>query len=129
MIQVQKDQVEAEAVAEVCGVEEASAAKAAAEANEIKADCQRDLDEALPEFYSAMKSLDSLDKKDLQELKSFAKPPPLVEVVLAAVCLLMGKKENWDEAKKLMNDTNFLSNLKSYDKDSLATNQKLTAKL
>jgi dynein heavy chain len=85
MIQVENDKVEASAVAEVCAVEEAAAAKAAGEANEIKADCQKDLDEALPEFYSAMKSLDALDKKDLQELKSFAKPPPLVETVTSAV--------------------------------------------
>merc|ERR1719171_3456206 len=129
MVQVQKDQVEASKVAEVCAVEEASAAKAAGEANEIKADCQRDLDEALPEFYTAMKSLDALDKKDLQELKSFAKPPPLVEVVLGAVCLLMGKKENWDESKKLLGDLHLLENLKEYDKDALAMNPKLTKQL
>lgn len=43
-------------------------------------------------------------RKDIQEVKSFAKPPPLVEVVLSAVCLLLGAKETWDDAKKQMND-------------------------
>merc|ERR1712048_297996 len=82
-----------------------------------------------PEYNSAVKSLDALDKKDIQEIKSFAKPPPLVEVVLSAVCLLLGAKESWDEAKKAMGDTQFIEKLKNYDKDALATNAKLTAKL
>jgi dynein heavy chain len=129
MEQVKVDQVEAAKVEEVCSVEEAAAAEAAAEANGIKADCQKDLDEALPEFYAAMKSLDALDKKDLQEMKSFAKPPPLVEVVISAVCLLMGKKENWDDGKKLLGDQGLLNNLKEYDKDALARNGPLSKKL
>merc|ERR1719428_2272359 len=122
MVQVEKDQVVAEEKASACAVDEKSASEAAAEANAIKTDCQRELDEALPEYYNAIKSLDALDKKDIQEVKSFAKPPALVEVVLSAVCLLMGKKETWDDAKKIMNDSNFLQQLKTYDKDALAGN-------
>eukprot|EP00913_Durusdinium_trenchii_P022913 g21514.t1 len=115
-------------------VDEKEAGEAAATANAIKTECQRELDEALPEYYNAIKALDSLDKKDIQEVKSFAKPPPLVEVVLSAVCLLMNRKETWDEAKKVMNDTGFLQSLKEYDKDdacqdALASNVKLTQKL
>merc|ERR1711972_1298877 len=106
--------------------DEKEAGEAAAAANEIKTECQRELDEALPEYYSAIKSLDALDKKDIQEVKSFAKPPALVETVLCAVCLLMGKKENWDESKRLMNDSGFLQSLRDYDKDGLTANVKLT---
>jgi len=73
--------------------------------------------------------LDALDKKDIQEVKSFAKPPALVEVVLSAVCLLLGRKETWDDAKKLMNEPTFLQSLRDYDKDGLAANTKLTQKL
>ncbi|CAJ1435587.1 unnamed protein product [Effrenium voratum] len=112
-----------------CEVDEREAGEAAATANSIKTECQRELDEALPEYYDAIKALDSLDKKDIQEVKSFAKPAPLVEVVLSAVCLLMNRKESWDEAKKLMNDSGFLQSLKDYDKDALAGNAKLTQKL
>ena len=129
MVKVQADQEIAREKSEACAVDEKAASEAAAEATAIKTDCQKDLDEALPEYYAAIKSLDALDKKDIQEVKSFAKPPPLVEVVLSAVCLLLGVKESWDEAKKLMNDTKFLDNLKSYDKDALAMNAKLTQKL
>merc|ERR1719163_2132240 len=115
MVQVEKDQAVAREQEEASAEDEAAASQAAAEANAIKEDVQRDLDEALPEYYAA--------------IKSFAKPPALVETVLSAVCLLMGKKETWDEAKKLMNDNNFLNNLKTYDKDALADNTKLTAKM
>jgi dynein heavy chain len=129
IIQVDKEEAVAKEKQIACEVDEKEATEAATIANDIKAECQRELDEALPEYYSAIKSLDALDKKDIQEVKSFAKPPPLVEVVLQAVCLLMGKKENWDEGKKLMNDSGFLQSLRDYDKDALALNLKLTGKL
>merc|ERR1719201_1914479 len=99
IIQVDKEEDVAKAKQADCEVDEQEANKAAAAANEIKTECQRELDEALPEYYAAIKSLDALDKKDLQEVKSFTKPPPLVEVVMSAVCLLLGKKESWDEGK------------------------------
>jgi dynein heavy chain len=38
--------------------------------------------QALPAFASALKALDSLDKKDITEIKSFAKPPDMVVVVM-----------------------------------------------
>jgi dynein heavy chain len=129
MVKVEADQVIAKEKSAACAVDEAAASEAAAEANAIKTECQNDLDQALPEYNAAVKSLDSLDKKDIQEVKSFAKPPPLVEVVLSSVCLLMGQKENWDEAKKLMNKSSFLDDLKTYDKDALTANTKLTGKL
>mmetsp|Transcript_49834 Transcript_49834/g.161193 ORF Transcript_49834/g.161193 Transcript_49834/m.161193 type:complete len:2904 (-) Transcript_49834:280-8991(-) len=129
IIQVDKEEAIAKEKAQACEVDEKEAGEAAAAANEIKTECQRELDEALPEYHTAIKSLDSLDKKDIQEVRSFVKAPGLVEVVLNAVCLLMGKKESWDEAKKLMNDSGFLASLRDYDKDGLAANMKLTGKL
>eukprot|EP00928_Gymnodinium_smaydae_P068043 TRINITY_DN5109_c0_g2_i1.p1 TRINITY_DN5109_c0_g2~~TRINITY_DN5109_c0_g2_i1.p1 ORF type:complete len:2204 (+),score=637.65 TRINITY_DN5109_c0_g2_i1:114-6725(+) len=129
IVQVDTEEASAKETQAACEVDEKEAQAAAATANAIKSECQRELDEALPEYHNAIKALDSLDKKDIQEVKSFAKPPPLVEVVLQAVCLLMGKKESWDEAKKLMNDSGFLQTLRDYDKDALASNMKLTGKL
>ena len=91
----------------------------ASEARAIAADAQRDLDEAMPAFQAAVKALESLDKKDTQEVKSFAKPPDLVQRVMEAICVLMEKKPGWDESKKLLNDSNFIQNLKDYDKDNI----------
>ncbi|KAL8445804.1 hypothetical protein Emed_005360 [Eimeria media] len=99
--------------------ERGAADKARQEAQFIRDDCQRDLDEVLPELHRALKSLESLDKRDLQELKSFPSPPALVETVMNAVCLLLGRKQSWEEAKKVLNDTSLLSTLRDYDKDNL----------
>jgi dynein heavy chain len=43
-----------------------------------------------------LQALDSLDKKDITEVKSFANPPPAVQVVMEAVCILLGQKPDWD---------------------------------
>ncbi|CAE8612440.1 unnamed protein product, partial [Polarella glacialis] len=67
IIQVDKEEVLAQEKQAACEVDEKEAGEAAAVASEIKAECQRELDEALPEYYAAIKSLDALDKKDIQE--------------------------------------------------------------
>ena len=33
-------------------------------------------------------------------MKAYTNPPALVELVLKAVCLILGEKESWDDAKK-----------------------------
>ena len=83
---------------------EAQVGEIAKEAQAIAADAQRDLDEAMPAYYAAVDALNSLDKKDINEVKSFAKPPEAVVMVMDAVCILLGKKADWGEAKKLLND-------------------------
>ena len=40
----------------------------------------QDLDEAMPAYYASIKALDSLDKKSIQEMKSFTNPPQVSEV-------------------------------------------------
>ena len=48
------------------------------------------------------------------------KPPPAVQKVMEAVCVLLGKKPDWDTAKKeVLSDMNFINNLKTYDKDNI----------
>ncbi|CAM9220423.1 unnamed protein product [Chrysoparadoxa australica] len=98
-------------------VEEAN--KVADNVQVIKDDCQKDLDEAMPAYYASIKALDSLDKKAIQEMKSFANPPQMVSYTMEAVCLLMGSKPKWDESKKLLNKLTFMEDLKDYDKDNI----------
>ena len=119
MVKVEADKKVAEEKTQACAVDERAASEAAAIANAIKTDCQKDLDAALPEYYNAIKSLDALDKKDIQEVKSYAKPPALVMTVMEAVCLLMGQKTDWSDAKVLLNQSNFLQQLAEYDKDNI----------
>lgn len=53
---------------------------------------QADLDEAMPALEEAIRALDSLNKKDISEMKSYAKPPQKVEMVMEAVMILKGVK-------------------------------------
>jgi dynein heavy chain len=117
--EVAADQKSADEVKTRVTAEEEAVGIIASEARAIAADAQRDLDEAMPAFQAAVKALESLDKKDTQEVKSFAKPPDLVQRVMEAICVLMEKKPGWDESKKLLNDSNFIQNLKDYDKDNI----------
>jgi dynein heavy chain len=85
----------------------------------IADDAKRDLDLALPAFENALKALNALSKNDINEIKSFAKPPPLVQKVMECVCLLLGQQTNWDSAKKILGDSQFMSKLVTYDKDNI----------
>ena len=80
--------------------EEAEVKKQAAETQSIKDDAQKDLDAAMPALNAAVEALNSLNKSDITEIKSFAKPPPLVQMVMEAVCVLLGEKSDWDTSKK-----------------------------
>ena len=65
---------------------------------------QHDLDEALPALAEATKALESLNKKDMTEIKSYAKPPALVEKVMEAVMILRGGEPTWAEAKRQLGE-------------------------
>ena len=86
----------------------------------IADNAQRDLDEAVPALEAAMEALDALNKKDITEIKSFTKPPPLVETVLQAVMILRGQDPTWQEAKRQLGNTNFIDQLKQFDKDNMS---------
>ena len=100
--------------------EEAVSMKQFSEVAAIKKDCEEQLAKAMPIYNSAIAALDTLNKNDITEMKAYAKPAEDIVLVISAVCLLLGKKENWDEGKKLMNNPNeFIGSLKAYDKDNI----------
>jgi dynein heavy chain len=49
-----------------------------------------------------------LTKKDLAELKAYAKPPSLVEFTLTGVMTVLKRLPTWDEAKKALGDASFM---------------------
>jgi len=117
---VTEEQKKADVIKDKVSGEEKVVRKQADEVKAIQADAQKDLDIAMPALESALKSLDALDKKDLQEMKAFTKPPPLVMMTLEAVNILLGEKPDWDTAKKVtLNDSKLIDKLKAYDKDNI----------
>ncbi|KAG4103981.1 dynein heavy chain and region D6 of dynein motor-domain-containing protein [Neocallimastix lanati (nom. inval.)] len=81
---------------------------------------QNDLDLAMPKLIEAMKALEALNKKDLQEVRSYGKPPVLVEKVMEAVMVLKKCEPTWDEAKRQLGNPNFIKQLVNFDKDNIS---------
>jgi len=101
-------------------IEEAASKKIYTEVMAIKSECEAILGEAMPALNKALAALDTLDKKDIVEMKMYTTPPEDLVLVLSAVMLLLGKAENWDTAKKEMNNpAAFISSLQTYNKDSI----------
>ena len=50
-------------------------------------------------------ALESLNKKDMTEIKSYGRPPALVETVMQAVMILRGNEPTWAEAKRQLGET------------------------
>ena len=61
-------------------------------------------------------ALDTLDKKDIGEIRGYTTPPPVVAKVCGAVMILLQEKEAWAEVKKVMGDIDFLNRLKNFNK-------------
>jgi dynein heavy chain len=51
-------------------------------------------------IFPSTQALESLNKKDMTEIRSYAKPPGLVEKVMEAVMILRGVDPTWSESKK-----------------------------
>jgi len=119
LIEVKGEQEIADVAKIQCKKDEADTNVIASEASAIKADAQKDLDEALPAFESALKALRSLSKDDINTVKSYANPPEYVKKTLECVCILLGQTPDWPTAKKVMSSMSFMSDLENFDKDNI----------
>lgn len=122
LVQIIQQQREADEKKTKCEIEKAKTAEEAAICQEIEASAQADLDKAIPALEAAQDALNSLSKDAVTEVKSYAKPPPIVATVMSAVMTLLGEDTSWASAKKQLSDANFLLKLKEYDKDNISTN-------
>eukprot|EP01029_Cantina_marsupialis_P009144 TRINITY_DN2137_c0_g5_i1.p1 TRINITY_DN2137_c0_g5~~TRINITY_DN2137_c0_g5_i1.p1 ORF type:complete len:3984 (-),score=1416.37 TRINITY_DN2137_c0_g5_i1:203-12154(-) len=117
--QVAKDQADADVMKDKVGKEKAVVEVQASEVAVIQADAQADLDKAMPAFEAAVNALKSLSKADITEVKGFVKPPPAVQIVMEGVCILLRQKPDWETAKRVLSDINFMNDLTSYDKENI----------
>ncbi|TMW60250.1 hypothetical protein Poli38472_000292 [Pythium oligandrum] len=118
--QVGIDQAAASRVADRVAKDEAVVKRQQREVAACQADAQKDLDQALPALNAAVTALDSLDKKDITEVKAFIKPPQAVQVVMEAVCIMLSEKPDWDTSKRVLSRSTFMNDLKEYDKDNIS---------
>ncbi|XP_075882096.1 dynein axonemal heavy chain 10-like isoform X2 [Nelusetta ayraudi] len=89
-----------------------------------KKEAESSLAEALPALAGARHALQDLDKSDVTEIRSFAKPPKQVQGVCECILTLRGYKESsWQAAKGMMSEANFLRSLMEMDCDAITNNQ------
>jgi dynein heavy chain len=93
---VAADQEEAEKVKVVVAAEEKDVKAMQQQTQAIADAAQAELAEAMPALQAAIDSLKALNKNDIVEIKSFPKPPPLVQMTMEAVCILKQEKPDWD---------------------------------
>ncbi|CAD7689680.1 unnamed protein product [Nyctereutes procyonoides] len=96
------------------------------EVKQKQKDCEEDLAKAEPALAAAQAALNTLNKTNLTELKSFGAPPPAVSNVTAAVMTLTApggrvpKDRSWKAAKVTMAKVDgFLDSLINFDKEHI----------
>ncbi|KAJ8395762.1 hypothetical protein AAFF_G00029990 [Aldrovandia affinis] len=134
MEKIKEDTAVAELTRVEVKAEEAKASAKAFKAQAIAADAQKDLDEALPALDAALKSLKSLNKNDVTEVRAMQRPPQGVRLVIEAVCIMKGMRpkkvpgekpgtrvdDYWEPGKSLLQDPNrFLDSLLKFDKENI----------
>eukprot|EP00002_Diphylleia_rotans_P022931 TRINITY_DN4501_c0_g1_i3.p1 TRINITY_DN4501_c0_g1~~TRINITY_DN4501_c0_g1_i3.p1 ORF type:complete len:4513 (-),score=1142.54 TRINITY_DN4501_c0_g1_i3:360-11993(-) len=120
LIVIVQERRTADEQAKSVGAESEKIAGEEAEVKRIADAAQQDLSAAMPALEASAKALEALSKKDLAEIKAYTKPPPAVEKVMNAVMVLRKSEPTWTEAKRQLNDPNFLQQLITYDKDSMS---------
>ncbi|KAH7492670.1 Dynein axonemal heavy chain 6 [Phytophthora ramorum] len=98
--------------------------------NEAQEVAQRELQEPMACLEEANRALLLVDRRHIVEIKSFVSPPPLVHLVLGAVCVLFQLEPSWESARRLLlGDANVVQTLLQFNKDavSAATLAKLEA--
>ena len=97
-----------------------------AECSRLEHECKEDFKQCEPILEDAERSLETLDKKNLTELKSLPSPPTGVDDVLIGVMILTAKGAipkdlSWASAKKVMaNVDQFIKMLQNLDKESIS---------
>ena len=106
--------------------EEKKVAKITEDVTKKQQDCERDLAKAEPALKAAAEALNTLNKANLTELKSFGKPPPAVVNVTAAVMVLCApankipKDRSWNSSKVMMGKVDqFLDSLVNFNKENI----------
>ena len=98
-----------------------------AEISIIASEAQAELDKVEPEMKEAEQAVMKIaeNKDDINQVRTYASPPPAVKLVLEAVALLLGeykgdKEYEWRQAKLMLQDLGgFIHSVVNLDKDNL----------
>nr|XP_014091747.2 dynein heavy chain 12, axonemal isoform X1 [Bactrocera oleae] len=133
LIEINKETIAASAAAEQVKKDEVVAAVQAEAAQALKDECEKDLAQAIPVLEEAIQALNTLKPADITLVKSMKNPPPVIKLVMAAVCVIKGVpaeripdpstgkmvNDYWGPSKRILGEMNFLQQLKDFDKDNI----------
>ena len=87
----------------------------------MKADeAEEDLALVIPVLEKALKALDTINQKDITELKNYKNPVPAIKMVLESVCILLGEQTEWSAVQHVLGRMDFLDRLRQYNKDEIS---------
>ncbi|KAK0094203.1 hypothetical protein PV326_011565 [Microctonus aethiopoides] len=129
---VEKESEDVAAIERVVHNDEQAAMVVAASAEEIRRECNADLELVMPILDSANSALNTLTPQDIQIVKTMKSPPAGVKLVMEAICILKDIKPDrvpgesgkfiedyWKPSLRVLNDMKFLESLLLFDKDSI----------
>ncbi|XP_026815944.1 dynein heavy chain 7, axonemal-like [Rhopalosiphum maidis] len=133
MQKIEIENIEISKVKENIEIDEKNAQITAAEAQEIKDECEAHMEAAKPVLNAALAALNTLTPGDITFVKSMKNPPNAVKLVMESICTIKeikpdkipdpstGKmvEDYWGPSKKLLNDMKFLEHLINFDKDNI----------
>ena len=119
MVDIKKDQKTADEKEKYILSETDRINKEKDETEKLAADAEAELAKAMPALVAANQAIESLDKKSINEIKSYASPPQDVLTVMNAVMTMLGKEQTWMSAKKELADIKFIEKIMFYDKDNM----------
>ncbi|KAA6354028.1 MAG: putative dynein heavy chain, partial [Streblomastix strix] len=91
-------QKEVEGKEEVVRGEDAIVTQQTNEVEALAQDAQNELNKTILKYNAAINAVQSLDKIDISEDKSYSRPSELVMFVMASVCLLFNQPQIWEQA-------------------------------
>jgi dynein heavy chain, axonemal len=68
-------------------------------------------------YRASVVSVTQLAEKDIQELRTYANPPPTIAQVLSAICTILGFPTDWESALMLLNHSTvpFIDRMTQFD--------------
>ena len=113
LTQLNKEKAVADEKERVVTQEKEEVEKVAAEVKLVKDEADEELAKALPVLNQAKKCVDSLDKNAIIELKALNNPHAAVEMTMACVMTMLGKKDvKWEAVRNEIRDpTKFIKDV------------------
>ena len=89
---------------------------------------EKELDEARPLLEAAKALVSSMQKRDLDEIRALKKPPPVVELVMSSVVIILGNKvQSWRDIQKVLSNSKFVPSVMQFDTMTLKKKTRLEA--